>query len=130
MLKISAGHGSGDTVSCMRAPLHLALLISPIYLLLPMQLFKKAYNRHTMLSIGQSLGNHKPKILLDVEMAIWRTLFALTSGSLDPLDLLQRLSDELPWNRIQNASSTDSERTWFSLGKIISPNILFAVLIR
>jgi len=117
---ISASHGSADGVSCMRAPLHLALLISPIYLLLPVQLFKKSYNRHTMLSISQSLGNKKPKIILDVETAIWRTLFSLASGLLDPLDLLQRLSDQLPWNQIEKALSNDSDRTWFSLGKCIS----------
>jgi hypothetical protein len=129
MLKISAAHGSGDVVLCMRAPLHLALLISPIYLLLPVQLVKKAYNRHTMLSIGQSLGNHKPKILLDVEMAIWRTLFALASGSLNLLELLQQLSDQLPWDRIHNASSKDSECSWFSHGKFTSSIVWFAVLI-
>src|SRR6266511_103125 len=81
---ISVSHGSAYGVSCMHAPLHLALLISPIYLLLPVQLFKKSYNRHMMLSISQSLGNKKPKIILDVEMAIWRTLFSLASGLLDP----------------------------------------------
>ena len=122
---ISPTQGSADGVSRMRAPLHLALLISPIYLLLPVQLFKKSYNRHTMLNISQSLGNQKPKVLLNVEMAIWRTLFSLASGSLDPLDLLQRLSDQLPWNQIQNALRTDSDRTWFSLGKFISQNTTF-----
>ena len=117
MMSTVASNGFADGVSFMRAPLHLALLISPIYLLLPVQLFKKSYNRQTMLQISQSLGNNKPKILLDVEKAIWRTLFALALGTLDPLDLLQRLSDQLPWNDIEAVSSLDSERTWFSLGK-------------
>jgi len=101
----------------MRAPLHLALLISPIYLLMPVQLFKRAYNRQTMMNISRSLGNDKPEALLNVEMAIWKTLLSLASGSLDPLDLLQRLSDELPWERIKSALSTDSNCAWFSLGK-------------
>ncbi len=109
LAEISVSHGSADGVSCMRAPLHLALLISPIYLLLPVQLFKKSYNQHTMLSISQSLGNKKPKIILDVEMAIWRTLFSLVLGLLNPLDLLQRLSDQLLWNEIERALFTDSD---------------------
>ena len=109
MMSAVASNGFADGVSFMRAPLHLALLISPIYLLLPVQLFKKSYNRQTMLQISQSLGNNKPKILLDVEKAIWRTLFALALGTLDPLNLLQRLSDQLPWNDIEAVSSLDSE---------------------
>lgn len=110
--------GSADSVSLIRAPLHLALLISPIYLLLPVQLFKKSYNRYTMLHISQSLGNNKPKLLLDVEKAIWRTLFDLALGTLDPFDLLQRLSDQLPWNEIKAVWSRDFESKWFSLGKL------------
>lgn len=99
----------------MRAPLHLALLISPIYLLLPIQHVKKSYNRHTMLSISTCLGNLKPQIVIDVEQAIWRTVFTLASGANDPFDLFQKLSADLPWNRIRTASPVDS--SWFDLGK-------------
>ncbi len=105
----------------MRAPLHLALLISPIYLLLPMQLFKKSYNRHVMLSISTCLGNSKPQLLLDVEKEIWKTLFSLASGTIDPFDLLRQLSDTLPWNDIHAASSTDSQ--WFNLSLASSARI-------
>jgi hypothetical protein len=105
---------SKEGVSYMRAPLQLALLISPIYLLLPIQHFKKSYNRNTMLSIGTCLGNAKPPLILDVEKAIWKTLFSIASGTVDPFDQLHQLSQNLPWDRIQ-ASSTDS--SWFDLGK-------------
>jgi hypothetical protein len=104
-----------DGVSYMRAPLHLALLISPIYLLLPIQHFKKSYNRHTMLSISTCLGNSKPQVIIDIEMAIWRTIFSLASGMDDPFDLLHQLSAALPWDSIHAASSMDSQ--WFNLGK-------------
>lgn len=99
----------------MHTPLHLALLILPIYLLLLMQHFKKSYNRHTMLSISTCLGNSKPQVIIDIEMAIWRTIFSLASGMDDPFDLLHQLSDALPWDSIHAASSTDSQ--WFNLGK-------------
>ena len=113
--ELSAAQRATDGVSFMRAPLQLALLISPIYLLLPVQHFKKSYNRHTMLSISTCLGNSKPQVLVDVETAIWKTLFSLASGMIDPFDLLHKLSDDLPWDNIHAASSMDSG--WFSLGR-------------
>jgi hypothetical protein len=110
---------SKDGVSCMRAPLQLALLISPIYLLLPIQHFKRSYSRNTMLSLSTSLGNDKPRLVLDVERQIWMALFSLASGTVDPFDVLHQLSEKLPWDRIQ-ACSTDS--SWFDLG--MCPSIL------
>jgi len=107
-------------VSYMRAPLHLALLISPIYLLLPVQHINKSYNRNTMISLSSCLGNCKPQVVFDVEMEIWRSLFSLASGKVDPFDVLHQLSEDLPWDRIQAASSTDSK--WFNLGKFFCFN--------
>lgn len=120
---LSAGQRPTDGVSQMRAPLHLALLISPIYLLLPVQHFKKSYNRQTMLNISTCLGNSKPRILLEVERTIWRTLFSLASGLHDPIDLLHQLSEDLPWNSISAASSVHSE--WFNLGAFVILMLLF-----
>jgi hypothetical protein len=123
--ELTAGQRQADGVSFMRAPLHLALLISPIFLLLPIRLFKKSYNRHTMLSISTFLGNFKPQLLLDTEKLIWNTLFSLASGTRDPFELLRQLSDALPSNDILSAC-TDSH--WFDLGK--SPvSIIFRLLI-
>jgi hypothetical protein len=112
---LSAAQRPRDGLSCMRAPLQLALLVSPIYLLLPSQHVKKSYNRQTLLKISSCLGNAKPQPLLEVERAIWKTLFSLASGRLDPFDLLHQLSDSFPWEDIQGASSADS--SWFDLGK-------------
>ncbi len=100
----------------MQAALHLSLLISSIYLLLPVQLTEKSYNRDTMLSIGTYLGNSKPQLLFDVEMEIWKTLFSLASGTFDPFDLLHQLSENLPWDFIETAS--DDVAGWFNLGKL------------
>jgi hypothetical protein len=113
--ELAAAKRPSEGISYMRAPLHLALLISPIYLLLPLQHVKKSYNRHTMLSISTCLGNSKPQLLIDVEKAIWRTIFALASGVDDPIDLLHKLSADLPWDSIH--ASSPSESTWFNLGK-------------
>jgi len=70
-----------------------------------------------MLNMSSCLGNYKPQIVVDVETAIWKTLFSLASGAFHPLDLLQRFSDNLPWDGIHIASSRQYERTWFNPGK-------------
>ena len=106
---------AADGVSNMRAALHLSLLISPIFLLVPIQLNKKSYNRNTMLSISTCLGNSKPQLLFDVEREIWKTLFSLASGTFQPFDLLRQLSDNLPWDFIETAS--DDVTGWFDLRK-------------
>jgi hypothetical protein len=114
---IEEAQQSTDGVSYLRAPLHLALLISPIYLLLPAQHFKKSYNWSTMLAISSCLGNSKPRLIFDVEIVIWKVLCSLVTGMGDPFDILHQLSDNLPWDHIQAASSTDSE--WFNLGQFV-----------
>ena len=111
---LSAAKRPTDGLLQMRAPLHLALLISSIYLLLLVQLFKKSYNCHTMLNISTCLGNSRPQVLADIKAAIWKTLFSLASGRIDPFDLLHQLSDALPWGHIHAASSEVSQ--WLNLG--------------
>ena len=108
---------SQDSMSYLRAPLHLALLISPIFLLMPIQLFKKSYNWNTMLAISSCLGNSKPQLLVDIEMTIWKALCSLASGLVDPFDVLHQLSNDLPWDHIQGTSSTDAG--WFNLGTLV-----------
>ena len=107
----------GDGPSRLRSPLHLALFISPLFLLLPFNIIKKSYNRQAMIDISRCLGNQKPQVILEVEKAIWNTLFSLVSGTIDPLGLLQNLSDKMPWSKIDSAQSTDSVRRWFCFGK-------------
>jgi len=109
--------GGNEGVSRLRAPLQLSLLISPLYLLCPFQLIKKTYNRQAMLSINRLLGNGKTELIIEVEKAIWNVLFSLAEGSLDSVQLLHHLCEQLPWDKITTATNSDHERHWFNLGK-------------
>ncbi len=101
---IGDGLGStSDGLPHLRAPLQLSLLISPLYLFCPVQLYKRSFNRQQMLSTCQMLGNGKPDILIDIEKAIWRVVFILAEGRHDPMPLLRQLCDGLPWDRIKSA---------------------------
>jgi hypothetical protein len=106
-----------DGLPYLRAPLQLSLLISPLYLLAPVQLHKRAFSRQLMLSTSEALGNRKPETIIEVEKAIWRVVFSLAEGRLDPSQLLQQLANDLPLKRIKEASEDD--RRWFSLSENI-----------
>ena len=107
-----------EGLSFLRAPLQLALLISPIYLLNPGQLMKRTYNRNTMLSIYRLLGNKKPESIVEVEKAIWKVVFELSEGHLDPAQLLLNLYDNLPWEKM--ASLSEDDLRWFDLSKLFN----------
>jgi len=104
-----------DGLPFLRAPLQLSLLVSPLYLLIPAQLHKKSYSRQHMLSMSEFLGNRKPDTLVAVENAIWRVVFALADGHLNPTELLKKLADDLPWGQISKLTSED--RCWFGICK-------------
>ena len=70
-----------------------------------------------MLSITNLLGNVKPKLITQVETAIWSVVFSLAEGSLNPAQLLSHLAERLPWERIISAENCEYERRWFNLGK-------------
>ena len=64
-----------------------------------------------------ALGNCKPPDLVSAENAIWKTLFGLADGTLEPDHLLDTLVDSLPWEEIALCSSED--RAWFSFGEFV-----------
>ena len=121
--------GSKDGLPYLCAPLQLSLLISPLYLLIPSQLHKKLYSRQLMLAINARLGTQKLAPLVAIENAIWKVVFALADGHLNPTQLLKRLADDFPWGAIAKLSSDDSG--WFRISKRdnnFSLNIIYLVL--
>jgi hypothetical protein len=59
------------------------------------------------------LGNEKPKVLMEVEKVIWKVVFSLTEGTVDPANALTALSEAVPWDSVQGCSLTD--RAWFDV---------------
>jgi len=107
----------GERLMFLCSPLQLSLLISAIYLLFGVQLVKKNYNRRTMLLMNQVLGNGKTDLTIEVEKAIWKVVFSLAEGRLDPAQLLHRLCQDLPWEKIIAAKDYAVECHWFDFRK-------------
>ena len=116
--QIVAQHVTGsERLMFLCSPLQLSLLISAIYLLFGVQLVKKNYNRRTMLLMNQVLGNRKTDLTIEVEKAIWKVVFSLAEGRLDPAQLLHRLCQDLPWEKIIAAKDSAVECHWFDFRK-------------
>lgn len=103
----SAGHAS------FCAPLHLALFISPLYLLLPFRIVKKSFHRRPILQISHILGPHKTPLILKIENLIWDAVFSIAEQPSRIQDIISQLMLKIPWPEVQFASTED--RDWFRL---------------
>jgi hypothetical protein len=96
-----------------RSPLQLALMISPLYLLVTFRMSVKSFNRGTVIDLAARLGPSKPPLVLAVEKLIWDAIFKLANGPFTPYDVLHDLSNSLPWSDINDALNCNAEH-WFS----------------
>ena len=113
------GCNSSNTVSRLsrvgnRSLLQLALMISPLYLLVTTRLSMKSYHRRTLIDFAAKLGPRKPPLILKVENLIWEALFKLAEGRFNVYDVLFGLSNSLPWDEIEGELNLVTE-TWFHL---------------
>jgi len=74
----------------------------------------------TRLQTFLGLGNEKLKILMDVEKVIWRLLFSLAEGTIDPSTALTALNASIPWDSVRTCSLTD--RAWFDVMSPLNVN--------
>ncbi|KAF8335502.1 hypothetical protein F5887DRAFT_921136 [Amanita rubescens] len=86
--------------SQMRLPLFLALAVSPLMLLAPVQWHTKDFNRSALVGIWQCLGNKRPDSIARLEKELWKYLFALADGNVENQEMtlesfLSRAVDEV-----------------------------------
>ncbi|KAJ3500229.1 hypothetical protein NLJ89_g9887 [Agrocybe chaxingu] len=87
----------------LRSPLHLALLISPLYLLLSVQLIKNNFSREAVIEESQyfrALGNRRPPLLLAVEDRTLLTVCNIAAGA-NPIKALKELFKSLPMEELK-----------------------------
>ncbi|KAF8809712.1 hypothetical protein BYT27DRAFT_7222307 [Phlegmacium glaucopus] len=96
-----------------RSLLQLALMISPLYLLVTLQLSEKSFHRRTLIDLAARLGPHKPPRILVVENIIWDAIFCLAEGRVSVYVVLRDLANSLPWSDIDIALNCDADKQWF-----------------
>ena len=97
-----------------RSPVQLAVMLSPIYLLITPRLSTKSFHRRTVIDTAARLGSCKPPRLIAVESAIWDAIFRLAEGRVSVYTVLRDLSNSLPWADIDMASNCETDQLWFS----------------
>ncbi|KDR65163.1 hypothetical protein GALMADRAFT_162467 [Galerina marginata CBS 339.88] len=109
-MRKNAGGGAG----AMRAPLHLATILSPLCLLTTVDLTRKnGFNRIHIIEKWRALGPNKPPLLIKIEELIWRAVFSIAEGLADPHVALEQLNNDLPLLEIHEVSESDG--AWFDL---------------
>jgi hypothetical protein len=109
-----------------RSPLQLALMISPLYLLVTLRLSTKSFHRRTLIDTAARLGPHKPSRVIAVEQKIWDAIFCLAEGHVSVYSVLRNLANSLPWSDINVALNCDADKQWFAL----PPRELLTIFIR
>ena len=110
------GYNSSSSPSLVgyRSPLQLALMISPLYLLVTLRLSTKSFHRRAVIDFAARLGPHKPPPVLAVENLIWDAIFRLAEGQVSVHEVLCDLADSFPWSDIDVALNCHMEKGWFA----------------
>ena len=108
-----SGGNTGHASLC--APLHLALFISPIYLLLPFRIVKQSFHRRCIIEVSHKLGPNRPPILLKIENLIWDAVFAIAERPLHIKDIIIELASHIYGNEEEFISCSPTDRSWFTL---------------
>ncbi|PPQ73447.1 hypothetical protein CVT24_008149 [Panaeolus cyanescens] len=104
---------SSDRPSHLRSPLHVCILLTPVFMLLQSYVVGKNYNRYILYMLSQALGNEKPVLLKLVEHALWTVIDEVARGILPPYQALDSLMRRLPTDDILALPLDDPSRFFF-----------------
>jgi hypothetical protein len=108
--------GKVNPNSALRFPLQLALLISPLCLLLPLNLEKRSFNRGALMQWSIQLGALKPEILQEIEKRIWKAILNIVNQPCDYLAILKDLASTFPSTAIDELEKLPQTVTaWFNI---------------
>ncbi|KAF9470132.1 hypothetical protein BDN70DRAFT_940030 [Pholiota conissans] len=96
-----------------RSPFQLAIMISPLYLLVTLRLSTRSFHRRTVIDLAARLGPHRPSCIWAVESAIWDALFRLAEGRISVYTALRGLADSLQ-SDLDVSSNCEADRQWFA----------------
>ena len=88
--------GKSNANSSLRFPLQMALLISPLCLLLPINLEKRSFSRGTLMQWSIRLGALKPAVFRQTEKTIWKAVLDIVNRPGDYMAILKGLASAFP----------------------------------
>lgn len=115
--------GNANPNSALRFPLQLALLISPICLLLPVNLHKKSFNRGALMQWSNRFRSHKPDVLQLTEKKLWRAILNIVNHPADYLMILKNLASEFPSKYVEELRREEKTMNdWFEIKNFDIPS--------
>jgi hypothetical protein len=114
-----------------RYPLHAALLISPLVLLVDKKLMSGCLDQLKLVTVSEcltfsyllilissqaskALGNQRPKVLVDIELRFWNALLSIAFGKASAYSAVQDFISSVPWDKV--AGVTQIEKDFFKPG--------------
>ncbi|KAF9031890.1 hypothetical protein BJ165DRAFT_861786 [Panaeolus papilionaceus] len=97
-------------------PLWFATMVSPIFLLSDLCLMDWSFTKQQLLVYSSHLPMHKPAVIVQFELVIWRALFVMATGQEQATQTVIFLLDKLSsWTTDQ--SGLACVKDWFSIGR-------------
>ncbi|KAF8878606.1 hypothetical protein BD779DRAFT_1676763 [Infundibulicybe gibba] len=97
------------TTQRFRLPLHIALFITPLFLLAPKTIHDRDWDRKSIILAFKAFGT-RPESVRRVEMSLWRVLFRVADGE-DLALAIHDLFNDVPPNLFKDLPA--SEKGWF-----------------
>ncbi|KAF8890225.1 hypothetical protein BD779DRAFT_1671556 [Infundibulicybe gibba] len=102
------------TTQRLRLLLHIALFVSPLFLLAPKSFHERDWDRKSLIMTFRAFGNGKPEWLKYVEKLLWNVLFQMAGGA-NVVTAIQAFLGNLPWDMIDGLPV--AEKQWFQTTK-------------
>lgn len=132
------------TTQPLRLPLHVALFVSPVFLLAPINLHNRDWDRTSLFQVCQqpiyracislcektfrAFGNQKPDVLVKYEKLLWRTIYQVATRELDIFNATQAFLSGINWQELDSLPKIDIG--WFetTLGTVFLMNCLYNIV--
>ncbi|KAF8881089.1 hypothetical protein BD779DRAFT_1675586 [Infundibulicybe gibba] len=102
-------HEMDETTQRFRLPLHVALFVTPLFLLAPATIHDRDWDRKSIILAFKAFGT-RPESVRRVERLLWKALFRVTDGE-DLAVAVQDFFSDIPPNSLKDLPA--SEKGWF-----------------
>ncbi|PPQ84669.1 hypothetical protein CVT26_003673, partial [Gymnopilus dilepis] len=86
----------GHSSTVLRFVLQLAAFLTPLVLIIPISLEKKAFDRKHLIQLAEAVGIDKPPAIIELEIRVWNALFSMVDDPSTRTDVLRALAQDFP----------------------------------
>jgi hypothetical protein len=123
-----------------QSPLYATIMISPLILLLPINLINLRWSRESLLQasirapryanhilpfikVARQLGNDKPNFIVEIETLIWQSIVTISLGESNAVNAIQKLIGSIPHDKFLDMENDDPIRNWFKPNETVTVEV-------